>query len=105
MDNKWISVKEQLPETETEVLITTVRKFRGENRYIVTTAFYEDGTVLENDSIWNWQDIDGEYNEEEDCYIVPQGWWEYRHYNPDEVYNNVIDDEVIAWMPLPIHAE
>lgn len=102
---QWILCSEMLPETETEVLITTVRKYKGENRYIVTTAFYEDGTVLENDSIWNWQDIDGEYNEEEDCYIVPQGWWEYRHYNPDEVYNNVIDDEVIAWMPLPIHAE
>ena len=104
-DCGWIPCSERLPEAETEVLITTVRKFRGENRYIVTTAIYEDGTVLENDSEWNWQDIDGEYNEEEDCYIVPQGWWEYRHYNTDEVYNNVIDDEVIAWMPLPIHAE
>ena len=43
---QWILCSEMLPETETEVLITTVRKYKGENRYIVTTAFYEDGTVF-----------------------------------------------------------
>ena len=32
---------------------------------------------------------------------VPKGWWEYRHFNPDEVYNNKVDEDVVAWMPLP----
>ena len=78
------------------------RKFKGGDfRYTITTAFYEDGTVLENDSIWHWNDLDGEWNEEEGCCIIPEGWWEYRHYNMDEVYNNAIDDEVVAWQPLP----
>ena len=102
MEQRWIPVSERLPETETEVFITAKRKYRdGTYREIVTTAMYEDGTVLENDSCWNWIEIDGEWDEENDCYIVPKGWWENRHYNPDEVYNNAVDDEVIAWRPLP----
>ncbi len=100
--NGWIPCSKQMPPVETEVFIVAKRKYRGgEVRYITTTAMYEDGTVLENDSCWNWEDIEGEWDEENDCYIIPEGWWENRHYNPDEVYNNAIDDEVIAWQPLP----
>lgn len=100
--NGWIPCSVAMPPVETEVFIVAKRKYRGgEVRYITTTAMYEDGTVLENDSCWIWEDIDGEWDEENDCYIIPEGWWENRHYNPDEVYNNVIDDEVIAWQPLP----
>ena len=102
MKQRWIPVAEQMPPVETEVLITARRRYTsGTYMEIVTTAMYEDGTVLENDSCWNWIEIDGEWDEENDCYIVPNGWWENRHYNPDDVYNNVVDDEVIAWMPLP----
>lgn len=98
----WILCSERLPEVETEVFILAKRKFKGGDcMYTRTTAMYEDGTVLESDSCWYWQDIDGEFDEENDCYIIPEGWWENRHYNPDEVYNNAVDDEVIAWHPLP----
>ena len=101
-NNGWIPCSERLPPVETEVFIVAKRKYRGgEVRYITTTAMYEDGTVLENDSCWRWEDIDGEWDGENDCYIIPEGWWENRHYNPDEVYNNVIDDEVIAWQQIP----
>ena len=100
--NGWISVKDRLPEVETEVLIHARRKFRdGSFKDIVTTAMYEDGTVRENDSCWGWEDIDGEWDEEEECWIVPKGWWENKHYNPDGVLNNEVDDEVIEWMPFP----
>lgn len=98
----WIPVTERLPDPETEVLITARRKYKsGGCVDIITTALYEDGNMLECDSCWDWVDIDGEYDEENDCYIIPEGWWEDRHFNPDEVYNNLADDEVIAWMPLP----
>lgn len=101
-NNGWIRCSEQLPPVETEVLILAKRKFKDEDyTYIRTTAMYEDGTVPESDSCWIWVDIEGEYDEENDCYIVPEGWWENKHYNPNEVYNNVVDDEVIAWQPLP----
>mgnify|MGYP000047769626 CR=1 FL=1 len=40
-------------------------------------------------------------DEERDDYRIPEGWWEYRHFNPDDVYNNKIDCPVVGWMPLP----
>lgn len=101
-NNGWIPVSEKLPPVETEVYITAKRKYKdGSCKYIVTTAMYEDGNVMENDSCWHWENIDGDWDEENDCYIIPEGWWENRHYNPDAVLNNAVDDEVLAWMPLP----
>ena len=97
----WVDVSERLPKCEEEVQITTRRKYKDEYHYIVTNAFYEDGTMLENDSDWNWNECNFEkYDDEEDCYIIDEGWWEYKHYNADDVYNNAVDDEVIAWKPL-----
>lgn len=43
----------------------------------------------------------GTYDEERDDYKIPKGWWEYRHFNPDDVYNNKIDRPVVGWMPMP----
>ena len=102
---QWISVTERLPECEQEVLICTEKKLVGRNAYIdsiVTPAIYEDGTMRENESKWRWEDIDwAGWDEEEDCGIIPEGWWENRHFNPDDVYNNPVDRKVVAWMPLP----
>ena len=42
-----------------------------------------------------------EWDDTEDCGIIPEGWWENRHFNPDEVYNNPVDRNVVAWQPLP----
>ena len=101
-NNGWILCSEKMPNVEEEVYILAKRKYRDSSyKYITTTALYEDGTVLENDSCWYWEDIDGEWDEENDCLIIPEGWWEYKHYNPDGVLNNAVDDEVIAWQPLP----
>ena len=93
----WISVEERLPEAETEVLIVAVRN--GHKK--ITTAGYEEGTVSTEDSAWYWQDYDFDYDEDTDRFLIPQGWWEYRHYNPDDVFNNCVDDVVTHWMPLP----
>ena len=95
--SKWVSVKDKMPEPEIEVFILALR-----NGYeVLTTAMYEDGTISTDDSAWNWYDLDFDYDEERDVYLIPEGWWEYRHYNPDDVYNNVVDDEVTHWLPLP----
>lgn len=102
---KWILCSDRMPECEQEVLICTEKKLVGRDAYIdsiVTPAIYEDGTMLDNDSMWRWEDIDyAGWDDEEDCGIIPEGWWENRHFNPDEVYNNEVDQKVIAWMPLP----
>lgn len=96
---QWISVKDRLPEVETEVLVACDR-----NGYrFVCPAIYEDGTVLTQDSIWNWYELEnyGTYSEENDDYFVPQGWWENRQFTPDDIYNNPVDCAVTHWMPLP----
>lgn len=98
MNTIWISAKDNPPTAEVEVLVYTKRK-------IITTAMYEDGTISEENSMWHWDGLeywnDTKYDEENDSYIIPEGWWEYRHYNPNDVYNNPIDDEVLFWQPLP----
>ena len=94
-----IPVTERMPEPETDVLAVCNR-----NGYIfVIPAIYEDGKMLTQDSAWNWSDIDcyGLYDEEADDYYIPEGWWENRQFNPDDVYNNPVDCAVTHWMPLP----
>ena len=102
---EWIPCSERLPECEQEVLICTEKKLVGKDAYIdsiITPAIYEDGTMLEVESMWNWCDMDfDEWDDTEDCGIIPMGWFENRHFNPDEVYNNPVDRKVVAWMPLP----
>lgn len=107
---EWVPCSERLPECEQEVLICTKKKvyvnkktgMEWHEESVITPALYEDGTMLEVNSKWIWEDIDyAEWDEEEDCGIIPEGWWENRHFNPDEVYNNPVDRKVIAWMPLP----
>lgn len=95
----WISVEDELPEAETEVLAVCNRNgFR-----FVCPVVYEDGAVLTQDSIWNWYDLGnyGTFSEENDDYFIPEGWWENRQFTPDDVYNSPVDCSVTHWMPLP----
>lgn len=94
----WISVKDRLPKPEEEVIVSCVALCGYKQ---ITTALYEDGTVNADESDWNWTDVDFDYDKKSGIYYIPKGWWEYKHYNPDDVYNNQIDDAVTHWMPLP----
>ena len=47
----WIPATEGLPKCEEEVYIQT-------KNGTMTTALYEDGTIPNEESIWNWTDID-----------------------------------------------
>lgn len=102
---QWIPCSERLPECEQEVLICTEKIIFSSKDYIdslVTPAIYEDGTMREIDSEWRWEDINyAGWDEEKDSGIIPEGWFENRHFNPDDVYNNPVDRKVVAWMPLP----
>lgn len=95
----WRDPEKNPPKVETEVLVL-VDCGKG---YCITTAFYEDGTVSQYESLWQWEDVDdyGIYDEEEDLYRLPKGWWEYRHFTPDDALECPIDKPVVGWMPLP----
>ena len=94
---KWIPVTERLPEIETEVLILA----RHVNRNVITTGMYEDGRMNTEDSDWWWETDGFEYDEELDAHIIPEGWWEYKHYIDDDANNYAIDGVVTHWMSLP----
>lgn len=97
---EWRNPETDPPKVEEEVLIMYQTASGGCG---ITTAHYEDGTLLSQDSIFCWDELAawGELDEEHDDYIIPKGWWEYRHFNQDEVYNNRVDYPVVGWMPLP----
>jgi hypothetical protein len=97
---EWRDPDKDPPKVEMEVLILYRNEIDG---YEITTAHYEDGSVFLQDSVWYWEDLPdwGTYDEERDDYKIPKGWWEYRHFNPDDVYNNRVDSPVVGWMPLP----
>lgn len=96
----WRNPETDPPKVEEEVLIMYQTASGGCG---ITTAHYEDGTLLSQDSIFCWDELAawGKLDEEHDDYIIPKGWWEYRHFNQDEVYNNRVDYPVRGWMPMP----
>lgn len=100
----WRDPDKNPPKVEEEVLILYRNEISG---YGITTAHYENGNVFSEDSKWYWEDLPdwGTYDEERDDYRIPEGWWEYRHFNSDDAYNNKIDRPVVGWMPLPPKGE
>ena len=92
---EWIPCSERLPKAEEKVWIQTER---GK----VCFAMYEDGTISEDDSAWNWYDLPfDKWDEENDCGIIPEGWWEWTEFHPDTEFDCPIDEVVVAWMSLP----
>jgi hypothetical protein len=79
---------------------------RGKKYEHITIGIYENGKINEYDSKYCWDDNGTDWYDNEDVavdsekdgFIVPKGWWEVGVYS--EVISG-IDDEVIAWMPLP----
>ena len=91
----WIPCSERLPKAEEKVWIQTER---GK----VCFAMYEDGTISEDDSAWNWYDLPfDKWDEENDCGIISKGWWEWTEFHPDNEFDCPVDEVVAAWMPLP----
>lgn len=97
---RWRNPETDPPKVEEDVLILFKTACGG---YGITTANYEDGTVLSQKSAFYWEEISewGTYDEESDDYFIPKGWWEYRYFNQDDIYDNRVDAHVVGWMPLP----
>lgn len=101
--NEWISVKDRLPENEQDVLICAERRhYCDPNKFIhiIVKAFYTDGKHDSEHSAYTWDicNIDMDYDEECDTYIIPEGWWESVEYAEEF---SAVDDKVTHWMSLP----
>ena len=97
---KWISVEERLPKNEEPVLIATKWSLMGMRGMAVSCGFHTDGKTFTGNSDYNWYDGDCDliYDEEEDEYIVPEGWWESVRYTE---HFFAVDKPVTHWMPMP----
>lgn len=94
----WIPVSERLPKCEKEVEVTVERHLPTKTIYLTCRAMYEDGTIWQQDSGFNWENFDDcKYDEERDDWKVPEGWFESVSYAEECA---TIDDCVIAWREI-----
>lgn len=85
---RWISVKERLPEGDKLVIV------KLENLKIPIRAFHAEPKGSEG----SCEDEISIYDEEADCYWLPEGWYECNQY---EEVNWLVHDNVTHWQPLP----
>ena len=96
---KWISVKDRLPEPEQEVFVYVRSKISNYNYVCCAMHVPENWYRQSSDFCWDFECCD-EYDEEQDDYIVKQGWYESIH-NWDDYSVVGIEDIVTHWMPIP----
>lgn len=97
---EWISVEERLPESEKIVLVSALSKtFRYRHTLMVAHIGHHEFTT--EDSDWREYEGDTEYDEENDCFWIPECWYEVN--SVEDNGNWIIDSDydVTHWMPLP----
>lgn len=101
---RWIPVSENLPDTETPVLITFREhmEYNGNYRYGICKAIYIPEHTIKSEDLWSYCDNDDLeiYDEKEDTYYAKDGWYEVVEHWDD--YSHVaINCEVTAWRLIP----
>lgn len=92
----WISVDEQLPETQKRVLVCFTNS--SGKAWVTCADYIAPKSVLYEDYMDEQFSTVGEYDEENDCYWTDEGFYEY-NYAPET--NWQLSDKVTHWMPLP----
>ena len=97
---RWIPVTERFPESQNPVLVVAVSKAIG-FPYIFKVAHINHHEITEDEYGWTDGEYDSEYDEENDCFWIPECWYECNAV--EDNINWVIDDDysITHWMPLP----
>ena len=90
--SEWISVKDRLPEGI--ACLAFYKNNLGRNR--IVKAKYTKKYTVEASYDDEWL----EYNEDDDTFYYPEGWYEMID-NWDDYSFVTINHEVTHWMPLP----
>jgi hypothetical protein len=101
LNNRWIPVSERLPENENPVEVTARRKEGAKGYFIYKAHYIAPHTKTTEDYGWEESNVDCEYDKENDCYWVPECWYEDNAI--EENGNWILNDEfdILAWKPLP----
>lgn len=95
----WIATQDELPENEKPVLI--VSKIDRWKMRLVVVAFYVRKHTMSADN-YNEDADDADYDESNDRYYTPEGWYVV---NYGYEYNVRFDGIVTHWQPLPAMPE
>jgi hypothetical protein len=100
IENKtgWISIEEAQPKPEQRVYVVCEQTFEDKKyRYQTMAEYIPYMTVKEDDYMADEDHGDGDYNEEEDVYYTPEGFYEWQ--SETEMHWK-ITTKVTHWMPL-----
>jgi hypothetical protein len=96
----WIPVTDRLPDSNRTVLVSALTKcFRHRHTLMVSHVGHHEFTT--EDIEWREYEGETEYDEQNDCFWIPECWYEVNAI--DDNGNWIIDSEydVTHWMPLP----
>lgn len=98
--SEWIPVTERLPESEKIVLVSAKSKTFG-YRHTIMVAHVGYHEITTEEYGWQECEVETEYDEENDCFWIPECWYEVN--SVEDNGNWIIDSDydVTHWMPLP----
>jgi hypothetical protein len=96
----WIPVSEKLPESQKRVLVCFENKYRYRKSCITIAEHINEKEVLEEDYLSEESASTdfAEYDEEDDCYWTPAGWYEIQYVSEQNYY---LDEKITHWAYLP----
>lgn len=100
LGSAWISVKDRLPEKQKPVFVCAKDKIFGYQRTLKAAhvGYHECST---EDYGWQEYEGDAEYDEQNDCFWIPECWYEVNSVEDNTNWIIDYDYEVTHWMELP----